>query len=157
MSFTGDIPTPRTYLEFLVMKLLGPPVRGNASLRWRCPLCDRTAKDKKWFPFTVLPPKAGRKVRCYCHRCGFLGDEHDLLRRLHPWLNYEWRKGYLAPFIAEWEQRERELSALGEKVIPRLGGLPPLRRPILSPSAEGKRPAFIQRYKAERARRNGRP
>jgi hypothetical protein len=74
-----------SFLEYLVHELMGPPAVGRAG--WHCPRCDRH-EDKEWASFTVLPPKGKLPIKFRCHRCGWWGDEHDLMKHFNPRLNY---------------------------------------------------------------------
>ena len=63
---------------------------------WPCPECDdRTA-------FGTLPHKAGCKDRVMCHRCGFRGDEADLIRFFNPRESWPQRRAKLADWFAAW-------------------------------------------------------
>jgi hypothetical protein len=68
---------PITFLEFVCIRLLGPPARRGApgESHWPCPLCGHRS-------FHTLPVKAGCKDAWKCFRCGAWGDEFNLLRAL---------------------------------------------------------------------------
>lgn len=86
-----------TFIEYCCERLMGPPLRhtGSRSI-WPCPECDdRTA-------FGTLPHKPEYKDRARCHRCGFRGDEADLIRFFNPREGWTQRRAKLADWFAAW-------------------------------------------------------
>jgi hypothetical protein len=86
-----------TFLEYCCERLMGPPtgLSGGRSV-WPCPECDdRTA-------FGTLPHKPEYKDRVMCHRCGFRGDEADLIRFFNPREGWPQRRAKLADWFAAW-------------------------------------------------------
>jgi hypothetical protein len=89
-------PRPATFLQVVALRLMGPPASAGGRWTWPCPACDdRTA-------FSAMPDKPPHKDRVICHRCGFRGDEADLMLFFHPGEKWparrarldEWRAGF---------------------------------------------------------------
>jgi hypothetical protein len=69
---------PRRFFEFACEKILGEPQRAKSGdLHWACPKCDLPTE------FHTLPPKEGKKDRCYCNACRYNPDLYDLMRHFH--------------------------------------------------------------------------
>jgi hypothetical protein len=70
---------PRTFLEYVCARLLGPPAWAGAAGQayWRCPFHDDTNPS-----FHTMPPMPGVRERWACPACDRRGDVFDLLRAL---------------------------------------------------------------------------
>lgn len=82
---------------------MGPPTYQSSDRSvWPCPACgDETA-------FSTLPHKAQYKDTVYCHRCGFRGDEADLLKLFDSRERWPERRARLEAMHADWKRLCRE-------------------------------------------------
>lgn len=88
-----------TFLEYVCRKTMGEPTwRTDDRTGFDCPACGDTTA------FGTLPYKPQEyKDRVYCHCCGFMGDEFDLLKKLYPMKDYGWRRVILPEWKSEFK------------------------------------------------------
>jgi hypothetical protein len=78
----NDPQPEQTFLEYLCLGLLGPPVYHGQQRHWHCPFCD-PRRQSAWMSFTVRPPKRDYPIKYRCHRCSAWGDEFDLVKKVY--------------------------------------------------------------------------
>jgi hypothetical protein len=86
-----------TFLEYFCTVLMGPPASGGEY--WECPFSGRDGPK-----FSIRPHKKPAKLLKFkCFVCDAYGDEHDLLIKLRPALNYGGRLAFLEQHKAEFD------------------------------------------------------
>jgi hypothetical protein len=68
---------PPTFLAFVWHEEFGSVGSSH------CPKCDPDA-SKEWKSISIRPPLGNFPIKFRCHRCGWWGDEHDVLRHVYP-------------------------------------------------------------------------
>ncbi len=107
-----------TFLTYVCQQLLGPPKRreDDGQWYWPCPQCEHPS-------FHTLPHKPPYKDRFKCFRCGFRGDEHDLINFTDPGTDYGERKAWLAEWQKEY-QKEATMVIPAAPIAPSTTSVP---------------------------------
>jgi hypothetical protein len=90
-------PRPETFLQFVGLKLMGPPTSAGNRWVWPCPACGHETA------FSTLPPHPDYKDRVRCFRCLFKGDEADLLKQCLEGQDWPARRTFLEQLRAEYD------------------------------------------------------